>query len=146
MSNNQNGWIVGANPVPQEIAGVNKNRAGIIFPSTTYAVGAVPSSPIYNPNARGIRIFVTNDAAGGGTATVKVQVSIDGTNWTDLAGATTAALGAVTGSICTIYPGLTGIADAAGITINQHVGTMFRLVLTVATATVTASVGAEFLE
>jgi hypothetical protein len=107
---------------------------------------AYNSEEQFNLNAKGLRLFVTNDAAGGSTATVKIQVKDPvGDTWTDLAGAATAALGAVTGSLITIYPGLTGIADAAGVTINQHLGCTWRAVLTVGVATGTASVGAEYL-
>jgi len=121
-------------------------HAGIVFPSTSRAAAAYNSPDIYNPDCKGIRIYTTNDAAGGSTATVKIQVKDPSSgNYTDLAGATTAALGAVTSSLLTVYPGLTGIADAAGITINQHLGPVFRLVLTVGVATGTSSVGADFL-
>ncbi len=119
---------------------------GIIFPSLSRLAAAYTSQEFTNPGARGIRIFTSNDAAGGSTATVKVQVRMPGTtNWTDLAGAATAALGSVTGSLITIYPGLTGIADSAGITINQHLGTSWRIVLTIGTATGTSAVSADYL-
>jgi hypothetical protein len=146
MAMAQNGWVTGPNAVAQEITGSNKNKAGIIFPSASRGVGTTNSDPINNHFCKGIRLYVTNDAAGGGTVTVKIQVQdpVAG-GWTDLAGAATAALGAVTGSIITIYPGLTGIADSAGITINQHLGSVFRVVVTVGTATVTCAVGADFL-
>jgi hypothetical protein len=119
---------------------------GIIFPSASRGVTSFNSADILNSDCKGIRLFITNDAAGGGTVTVKIQVKDPATgNYTDLAGAASAALGAVTSSIVTIYPGLTGIADAAGVTINQHLGPVFRVVLTVGTATVTCGVGADFL-
>jgi hypothetical protein len=142
-----NSWVTGSDPVAQEIGGSPKNRAGIVFPSLSRIVAAYTSSPFYNPNAKGIRIFVANDAAGGSTAVCKVQVlnPADGTTWVDLAGATSGTINSSTGTITTIYPGLTGIADAAGVTINQHIGTMWRLVLTIAVATGTSSVGAEYL-
>ncbi len=142
-----NGWITRPGAVAQEVGGSPANRAGIIFPSQSRSSGAYNSDPIYNPNAKGIRLYVTNDGAGGSTATVKIQVlnPIDETTWVDLAGATTAALGAVTGSICTIYPGLTGIADAAGITINQHLGSVFRIVLTTTVGAAVQAVGADYL-
>jgi hypothetical protein len=77
---------------------------------------------------------------------VKVQVKAPNTKvWVDLAGAATAALGSVTASLLTVYPGLTGIADATGVTINQHLGLSFRLVLTIAVATGVSSVDAEYL-
>lgn len=119
---------------------------GLIFTSLSRIAAAYTSQEFVNPDCKGIRIFTTNDAAGGSTATVKVQVRMPGsTAWTDLAGAVTAALGAVTGSLLTVYPGLTGIADAAGITINQHLGLSWRLVLTIGTATGTSSVAAHYL-
>lgn len=119
---------------------------GVIFPSASRSASAYTSQEFVNQGAKGIRIFTTNDGAGSSTATVKVQVRMPGTtNWTDLAGAATAALAAVTGSIITIYPGLTGIADAAGITINQHLGDSWRLVLTIGTATGTSQVSAHYL-
>jgi hypothetical protein len=134
-------------PIPssQHAAGVN-TPAGVLFVSASRTAAAYNSDEQFNPNCKGIRLFTTNDAAGGSTATVKIQVKDPvGDTWTDLAGATTLALGAVTGSITTIYPGLTGIADAAGITINQHLGCVWRAVLTIGVATGTASVGAEYL-
>lgn len=119
---------------------------GILFPSASRAVATYNSVEHYNPFARGIRIFTTNDAAGGGTATVKIQVRTPASGaFTDLTGATTAALGAVTGSILTVYPGLTGIANNAGIEVNQHLGLIWRAVLTIGTATVTCSVEADYL-
>jgi hypothetical protein len=135
-------------PIPSASgrSSADNTPAGILFASASRIVAAYNSEERYNPNCKGLRMFITNDAAGGGTVTVKIQVKDPiGDTWTDLAGATTAALGAVTGSIITIYPGLTGIADAAGITINQHLGCVWRAVATVAVATVTFSVGAEYL-
>jgi hypothetical protein len=119
---------------------------GIVFESASRGAAAYTSQEFHNASARGIRIFTANDAAGGSTATVKVQVKAPGSAvWIDLAGAATAALGSTTGSIITIYPGLTGIADAAGVTINQHIGQAWRLVLTVGVATGTSSVSAVYL-
>lgn len=120
--------------------------AGVLFASASRTAAAYNSDEQFNPNCKGIRLFTTNDAAGGSTATVKIQVKDPvGDTWTDLAGATTAALGAVTGSLITVYPGLTGIADAAGVTINQHLGCVWRAVLTIGVDTGTSSVGAEYL-
>lgn len=120
--------------------------AGIIFPSLSRVVAAYTSDEIYNAGARGVRLYTANDAAGGGTATVKIQVRAPNSDvWIDLAGAATAALGSSTGSLITVYPGLTGIADSAGVTINQHLGPAWRVVLTIAVATCVASVGADYL-
>lgn len=120
---------------------------GIIFSSASRVAAAYNSDELFNPTSKGVRIFTVNDGAGGSTATVKVQVKAPGSAvWIDLAGAATAALGATTGSIITIYPGLTGIADSAGVTINQHLGNSWRLVLTIGVATGTASVSAIYLD
>ncbi len=121
-------------------------KEGTIFPSVSRTAAAYTSQEFLNTEARGLRIFTTNAATGGSTATVKIQVRMPGsTDWTDLAGAATAALGAVTGSLLTVYPGLTGIADSTGITINQHLGLIWRLVLTVNVATSVSQVSAQYL-
>jgi hypothetical protein len=143
-----NSWITGADPVAIEQGGVAPlNRPGIIFRSLSRGVAVYTSPTYYNPNAKGIRFFVANDAAGGSTAVAKIQVlnPADGSTWVDLAGATSGTINSSTGTITTVYPGLTGIADAAGVTINQHLGTQWRMVLTIAVATGTSSVGAEYL-
>lgn len=123
------------------------NALGVIFPTLSRVAAAYTSQEFVNPQAKGIRIFTVNDGgAGTSTATVKVQVRMPGsTVWIDLAGAATAALGITTGSLLTIYPGLTGIADAAGVTINQHLGSAWRLVLTIGTVTGISSVAAHYL-
>ena len=126
--------------------------AGIIFPTLARAQnggvasdGVYASSEIENAGAKGVRLF-TVVANGGGTVVIKIQVKDPATGvWVDLAGAATAALNNTAGSIITIYPGLTGIADSVGVTINQHLGTPWRAVATVATATETFSVGATYL-
>lgn len=120
--------------------------SGVIFASASRAAAAYTSQEFSNPNCRGIRVYTANDAAGGSTATLKIQVKAPGSStWIDLAGATTAALGSSTGSLLTVYPGLTGIADAAGVTINQHLGLAWRAVLTIAVATGVSSVSADYL-
>lgn len=141
-----NGWVTRPGAVAQEVGSSPANRAGIIFPSQSRTAATYNSDPIYNPNAKGIRLYTAMDN-GGGNATVKIQVlnPADGTTWIDLAGATSAAISNSTGTITTIYPGLTGIADSAGVTINQHLGSVFRIVLTVAAATGVCSVGADYL-
>ena len=133
-------------PIPSSIHAVGTSTpAGVLFPSASRTATAYNSEEQFNPNCKGLRLFVTNDAAGGSTATVKIQVKDPvGDTWTDL-GVATAALGAVTGSILTVYPGVTGIADVANVLINQHLGCVWRAVLTIGSATGTSSVGAEYL-
>lgn len=153
MAESRNGPVPGpSGPIayPGTLPGSATNdavfTAGTIFPSASRVAAAYTSQEFINAGARGIRIYTSNDAAGGSTATVKIQVRMPGTtNWTDLAGAATAALGSVTGSIMTVYPGLTGIADSTGITINQHLGCSWRIVLTIGTATGTSAVAADYL-
>lgn len=121
-------------------------KAGIIFASASRVQAAYTSLPFFNPNAKGVRLYVANDAAGGSTATAKIQVQDPNSGvWIDLAGATSAAVGSSTGTITTVYPGLTGIADSAGVTINQHLGPVWRVVLTIGVATGVSSVGADYL-
>ena len=126
---------------------------GILFPTLARThTGGVASDGVYatdainNPGARGVRIFSVV-ADGSGTVVIKIQVQDPGSDlWVDLAGAATAALdNQTTGIIITVYPGLTGIADSTGVTINQHLGPVWRLVATVATAAETFSVGAHYL-
>jgi hypothetical protein len=121
------------------------NRNGQIFPSASRTAAAYNSEPIINSGARGVRLFVANDAAGGSTAVAKIQVQdpLSGV-WVDLTGATSGTVNSSTGTIVTIYPGLTGIADAT-LNINQHLGPIWRVVLTIGTATGVSSVGAVYL-
>jgi hypothetical protein len=106
--------------------------------------GVYATDAIYNPNAKGVRLYVIV-ANGSGTVTVKIQVQNHITGaWIDLAGAASAALNN-SSAILTVYPGLTGIADSAGVTSNQHLGSMWRAVATVATAAETFSVSADYL-
>jgi hypothetical protein len=98
---------------------------------------------MYNPNARGVRLYFVV-ANGSGTVTSQIQVRDPYTDtWINLPGAATAALNNTTGTLMTVYPGLTGIVDAAT-NVNQHLGTSWRLQATV-TNTETFSVGAEYL-
>lgn len=140
MHQNQPVPVVGANAVSGTLA------AGTIFPSASRVQGAYNSDEIFNAGCRGIRLYVANDAAGGSTATAKIQVRAPHSDvWVDLPRATSAAVGSSTGTITTIYPGLTGIADVAGVDINQVLGPSFRVVLTIGVATGTSSVGADLL-
>src|ERR1035437_2581880 len=133
-----NGPVLATDPITsfQDTAISDQQQGpGQIFPSLSRTAAAYTSAAFSNPNAKGLRLYVANDNAGGGTATAKVQVQDPNSKvWIDLAGATSAAIGSSTGTITTIYPGLTGIADSAGVTINQQLGPMWRIVLTIATA------------
>lgn len=118
------------------------------------ASGVYTSGEHYNRSARGIRFYVKASGAATGTSQFKVQV-IDPVTaaWIDLPGASTTALdgtgSGVTGAFLTVYPGLTGIADTTGtpgdIKVDNILGPRWRGVLTVALATATNSVGADYL-
>jgi len=132
--------IVGANAVSGTLT------AGIVFPSASRAAGTYNSDEIFNPGCKGVRLYIANDAAGGSTAVAKLQVRAPNSDvWVDLPRATSGTVNSSTATVVTIYPGLTGIADAAGVDINQFVGPSWRVVLTIAVATGVSSVGADHL-
>jgi hypothetical protein len=131
--------------MPNEVVPTPAGK-GAIFESASRAAAAYTSQEFVNHHAKGLRFTVANDAAGGSTATAKIQVKAPGSDvWVDLAGATSAAIGSSTGTITTVYPGLTGIADAANVSINQHLGLSWRMVLTIGAATGISSVSAVYL-
>ena len=115
---------------------------GVIFASASRAAAAYNSNPYTNAFCRGVRLFITNDNAGGSTATAKIQVRSPQGSFTDLAGAVTAALGSVTGSTLTVYPGITA---SANVYVDGIIGLTWRVVLTIGTATGTSKVEAEYL-
>jgi hypothetical protein len=137
-------------PLAMDTSGTTK--AGTLFPTLARAHnGGVASDGVYtstamqNPDHKGVRL-TSVVANGSGTVTIKIQIQDPAAaGWIDLAGAATAALNNTAGAIITVYPGLTGIADSTGVTINQHLGNMWRVVATVATASETFSVGAVYL-
>lgn len=125
----------------QPIATIAGN--GVIFASASRTQAAYNSEAFTNNGARGVRLYVTNDNANSSTATAKIQVSGDGgANWTDLTGATTAALGSVTGSIITVYP---GVGVSANVAVSIPLGGLWRVVLTIGTGTGTSKVTGEYL-
>jgi hypothetical protein len=114
---------------------------GVIFASAS-RTGATNSPEFFNPSAKGVRLYITNVAEAGATATVKIQVKDPVSKvFVDLAGATTAALGAVAPSLFTVYPeGVT----AANVYVLNILGVSWRAVITMSAAA-TASVGGEYL-
>lgn len=127
------------------------NVTGVIFPTLARSEtggaasdGVYTSEIIFNPGAKGVRLFSTV-ANGGGTVALKVQVKNPYTDaWVDLTGAAIAAHNN-TSKCLTIYPGVTGIADSADVTNNQHLGPEWRVHATVATASETFSVAGDYL-
>jgi hypothetical protein len=118
---------------------------GVIFPSAARAAATYTSDPVYNPHAKGVRIFtyVENDGAAG-TVTTTIQVKDPVTDtWVALAGAVTAGLTETSQpAILTVYP---GIVATANIAVPQHLGSHWRLSTVVAANDVTFSIGADYL-
>lgn len=156
---NMNQWV----PAPTPSQGVSYQSGpsggqntpaqdGIVFKSQVRdqtgasggsASGVYTSDVFQNPAAKGLRLFV-NIATGAatGTVTIKLQAQSPDLTFWDVSGATTAALaGNTTGAVYTIYPAMpTGAASA-----QQHVGSRWRLVATLANAPATFAVGADYL-
>lgn len=139
-------------------------RNGLLFPAVSRITGTYTSDEIYNPHARGVRLNLVIAPTGPATGTYNLTVEtpspvVSGTGyvWKPLAGTigggtTGDGTGALTGSFLTIYPGLTGLADAsgttgggAGTTINQHLGPRWRAKVVTTQDTLTFSVGADYL-
>ncbi len=151
-------------------------KSGILFASQVRdatgasggsASGVYTSSEHYNRSAKGVRLNLVIAPTGAATGTVSLVIQVpdpvsdssSGTVWTDLVGTLTNTAtgplgvngtGALTGAIMTIYPGLSGIADASGASgvgtvINQHLGPRWRAKVTVTNAPLTFTVGADYL-
>lgn len=123
--------------------------AGVVFPSLARIVAVYTSNEVFNPDAKGLRLYFDISVHNGGTIVGKIQTRDPVTdNWVDLTGGTTAALaGANQTRTLTIYPGITVAAGTAttNTEISNFVDVAWRLVVTVTTATVTFSVGAVSL-
>ena len=125
---------------------------GVLFATASRVTGTYTSDEIFNPVARGVRLNLvispTGPATGAWALTVEVPDPVTDT-WkpllgTSVTGATGNGTGALTGAFLTIYPGLTGIADAAG-AINQHLGPRWRAKVVTTLDTLSFSVGADYL-
>ena len=139
------------------------NIPGVIFPAISRITGTYNSDIIYNPTAKGVRLMLTISPTGAATGTYSMAVQVpdngDETIWHTLggtfagvAGVTGNGTGALTGSLLTIYPNLTGIADASGTTgsangttINQHLGPKWRVQVVTTLATLTFRVSGNYL-
>lgn len=124
------------------------NLNGTIFPSEARADNAAyTSEAIYNPGARGVRLFIKNGTIGTTTLTVKIQIMnpVDD-SWIDLPGATTAALSTDNdANTLTVYP---GIAETANVEVSTVLGPVWRVVATLSdgdTDSVTFSVGGDYM-
>lgn len=148
-------------PIAQQIPGTifalqTRDQTGTTGAASTGGIsgstGGVYTSDEYsNRNARGARFYVTNSGAATGTAALQVQVappgqppSTTGPNWVSMSGASLTVNGTGGTALLTVYPGLTGIADATGAN-NQHLGVRWRATLTMANASGACSVFADYL-
>jgi hypothetical protein len=118
-------------------------RDGIVFLVASRAAAEYVSNPYFNPNRKGIRLYINLTVVNGGTLTVKVQTFDPASQtWVDIPLAVTAALAAVAVTTLTLYPGLT---ETANVDVAVPTGVLFRVVATTAVAAVTFGIGGEFL-
>ena len=161
MSQGVNEPIDPQSPIDATAKGGDAGAPGILFASQVRdqtgasggsASGVYVSSEHYNRGARGVRLnlVISPTGAATGTVTVKLQAPCpvpDSTGsivWTDISGATTAAIagtGAITGTMFTLYPGVVTGASSC----NMQLGPRWRAVATLANAALTFVVGADYL-
>ena len=148
MAQAQNQWVPSPLPSSQTAQGTT-NKEGVIFPSAARTATTYDSDPMLNTSARGVRIYCDITADNGGSVIVVLQTKdpVSG-QWVSVGNGSSAtwATAAQTRSL-TLYPGLltangTATTDTVG---NGVLGTLWRVHLIVGTATVTFSVGAEYL-
>ena len=142
-------------PVPAALhASGTSTPAGVVFLSAVRTeTGGVASDGVYtsdeyfNPNWKGVRLYINRTVATG-TVTVKIQGKDPVTDtWFTITGATTPALTSAIATTLTVYPGIT-VAAGTGTTsteISTFLPCLWRVHATVATATTTWSIGAEYL-
>lgn len=135
-------------PAPVGVLPVGTNTPeGLIFPSLQRAAATYVSDEIFNPNCKGVRLYI-NRTAMTGTAAVSVEGRDPVTDtWFVITGATTAALTTAIGTTLTLYPGITAAAGSA--TTSTEVSTFlpcsWRVKIIVATDVTTLSIGGEYL-
>ena len=116
---------------------------GVVFAVASRAAAPYNSGAYFNPNRKGVRLFINLTVVNGGTLTVKIQVFDPASQtWVDLPLATTTALAAVAVTTLTVYPGVT---ETANFDVENPLGTTWRVVATTAVAAVTFGIGAEYL-
>jgi hypothetical protein len=123
--------------------------AGIIFPSASRTNATYNSDELFNPCAKGVRLYVdVTNVGGAGTLTVKIQTRDPATDaWVDLTAGTTGLFASVLTKTVTVYPGITVVAPGAAVSTetSNFLSTNWRVVATVGVNAVTFSVGAEYL-
>lgn len=126
---------------------------GRIFASVLRSAATYTSDELFNPNTKGVRLFVdATVVAGGGTLIVSVEVRDPVTDtWVPITSATSPtgvnAWASVQTRLLTLYPGITAAAGTAttNTEVSTHLGCAWRVKAVVGTADVTFSIGAEYL-
>jgi len=138
-------------PVPTSGANAAASTltAGIIFPSLSRTNATYNSDDLFNPCAKGVRLFIDITSVGGaGTLVVKIQCKDPLTdNYVDITTATSVSFTATGTRTLTVYPGITAaVGGANGSTeASQFISSQWRVVATVGTNAVTFSIGADYL-
>lgn len=137
-------------PSPQPSSGTSTNIPdGIILPAAARIQATYTSDPMYNPVCKGVRIYFDSaDAASTGTATIQVQTQDPNSdNWVNMLTGVSPAWTKNQTRTLTIYPGLTAVVGAAttNTIANEFLSLTWRITVVVGTATLTFSVGAEYL-
>ncbi len=154
--------VPSAHPYGHPEAAGSSNLNGIIFASAERShltdnhglgAGIYVSDASQNPHAKGVDLFIYASSSGSGTFSVKVQkFDVASGLWADIPGA---AISAATDPFpgvgyIQIYPGVTESTDTdsgtlESIYVSAHLGPTWRVHVTVATAAVTFSIGANYL-
>jgi hypothetical protein len=141
-------------PVPYGNLGTadTTNYSGVLFESAARTHTADPAGlgagiyvtdEILNPGAKGVQLFLVSTSSGSGTVTAKIQVKDPASRtWVDLTSAATASQADPGSAYLTVYP---GIAETSNVSVSDHLGPSWRVHVTVATASVTFSVGASYI-
>lgn len=152
--------VPSAHPYGHPEAAGSSNLNGVIFASASrdqtsdlhgLGAGIYVSDQIVNDRALGVRVFIATTSTGSGTLTVKLQ-NYDSTSnaWYDIDGAATGALADPNDAVISVYPGI-GETDydsdpaPSQVAVSDHLGHVWRVHATVATAAVTFSIGASYL-
>lgn len=134
-------------PVPSQglniYSGASSQKDGVILASAARAAATYTSGEYFASDVRGLRIYIDITNANGGSLVLKLQTKDPSSgNWVDVAGAVTAALGSNATTVLILYP---SVAESANVDISDPIGTSWRISVTVSTATMTFSVGGEYL-
>lgn len=152
--------VPSAHPHGHPEAAGSSNLNGVIFFSAArnhtddsfgLGAGVYASNQIVNHNARGVRVFISTTSTGTGTLTVQLQ-NYDSVSdaWYDIDGAATGPLADPNDAVITVYPGIGETAydsdpSPSQVAVSDHLGLVWRVRVTVATAAVTFSIGAAYL-